>query len=84
LAKIDASGIYELLGKVESTNPTHVYLSSRSSEWDNAATKAFEEFLGHTPLVVWLCEFDGAEQRAIFEHHASGEDFQLSDRSRSI
>lgn len=75
LAKVDASGIYELLGKAESANPTRVYLSSRSSEWDNAATNAFEDFLGHPPLVVWLCEFDGAEQRAIFEYHAQGEDF---------
>lgn len=75
LAKVDASGIYQLLGKAESVNPTHVYLSSRSSEWDNAATNAFKDFLGYPPLVVRLCEFNEAEQRAIFEHHAQGEDF---------
>ncbi|QZA77394.1 hypothetical protein K4H28_14070 [Deefgea tanakiae] len=75
LAKIDASGIYGLLGKAESVNPTHVYLSSRSSEWDNASTSAFEEFFGKPPLVVWLCEFNEAEQREIFEYHAQGEDF---------
>ncbi|MEW8693224.1 MAG: hypothetical protein AB2535_19490, partial [Candidatus Thiodiazotropha endolucinida] len=75
LAKVDDSGIYKLLGKVEEAIPTHVYLSSRSSEWNNAATNAFNEFLGHSPLVVRLCEFDEAEQQAIFNHHVQGEDF---------
>ena len=75
LSKVDDSGIYKLLSKAEATNPTHVYLSSRSSEWDNAATNAFNDFLRHPPLVVRLCEFDEAEQRAIFEHHVPGEDF---------
>jgi hypothetical protein len=75
LSKVDNSGIYKLLAKAEATSPTHVYLSSRSSEWDDAATNAFNEFLGHSPLVVRLCEFDESEQRAIFEHHLPGEDF---------
>lgn len=75
LAKVDASGIYELLGKASSVNPSHIYLSSRSSEWDNASTHAFKDFLGFAPLIVRLCEFDEMEQRAIFEHHARGEDF---------
>ncbi len=76
LAKVDASGIYRLLSEAKAVNPTHVYLSSRSSEWDNAATNAFSEFFGHLPLVVKLCEFDEAEQRAIFDHHVQGEDFE--------
>ncbi|SCY84361.1 hypothetical protein [Desulfoluna spongiiphila] len=75
LAKIDASGIYKLLGQAEAINPTHVYLTSRSSEWDNALTEAFTEFLGHPPLVVGLCEFKDIEQREIFNHHMPGEDF---------
>jgi hypothetical protein len=75
LSKVDNSGIYKLLAKAEATSPTHVYLSSRSSEWDDAATNAFNEFLGHSPLVVRLCEFDESEQRVIFEHHLPGEDF---------
>ncbi|WP_204140641.1 hypothetical protein [Halomicronema sp. CCY15110] len=75
LSKVDDSGIYKLLAKAEATSPSHVYLSSRSSEWDNAATNAFNEFLGHSPLVVRLREFDESEQRAIFEHHLPGEDF---------
>ena len=75
LARVDNAGVFELLGKAESTNPTHVFLSSRSSEWDNSATNAFENFLGQPPLMVTLCEFDEEEQRAIFEHHAPGEDF---------
>jgi len=77
LAKVDASGIYKLLSQVEVANPTHVYMSSRSSEWDNAATSAFNDFIGRPPLVVRLCEFNEAEQRAIFEHHVEGEDFSV-------
>ncbi|NVK41582.1 MAG: hypothetical protein HWE39_10095 [Oceanospirillaceae bacterium] len=76
LARVDASGIYKLLSQAEAANPTHVYLSSRSSEWDNAATNAFKEFLGHSPLVVRLCEFNEAEQQAIFEHHVQEENFE--------
>lgn len=75
LAKVDTAGIYKLLGQAKAANPTRVYLSSRSSEWDNAATNAFNDFFGHTPLVVRLYGFDLAEQRAIFDHHVPGEDF---------
>lgn len=75
LSKVDDSGIYKLLGKAEAATPTCVYLSSRSSEWDNAATNAVKDFFGHLPLVVRLCEFNGSEQKAIFEHHVPGENF---------
>ena len=75
LAKVDASGIHRLFSRAIEINPTHVYLSSRSSEWDNAATNAFNDFFGHPPLLVRLCEFDEAEQRAIFDHHVPEEDF---------
>jgi len=74
LSKVDASGIYRLLSQAEAAKPTHVYLSSRSSEWDSATTNAFNEFFG-PPLVVRLCKFDEEEQRAIFNHHAPREDF---------
>lgn len=76
LAKVDVSGIYKLLSQAEAAAPTHVYLSSRSSEWDNAATSSFNDFFGQQPLVVRLCEFSKAEQRAIFDHHVPGEDFE--------
>ena len=46
LAKVDVSGIYKLLSQAEAASPTHVYLSSRSSEWDNAATSSFNDFFG--------------------------------------
>lgn len=75
LAKVDQTGIHKLLANARKANPTHVIISSRSSEWDNAATKAFEDFLGHRPLVVRLCEFDEREQREIFDHYVQGEDF---------
>lgn len=75
LAKVDQTGIHKLLAKARKANPTHLIISSRSSEWDRAATNIFKEFLGHSPLVARLCEFDETEQRAIFEHHLQGEDF---------
>ena len=75
LAKVDASAIEKLLSKAEAANPTHVYLSSRSSEWDNSSTGAFKDFFGHLPLVVRLCEFNKGEQQAIFNHHVPGENF---------
>ncbi|MBF56550.1 MAG: hypothetical protein CME80_02310 [Halomonas sp.] len=75
LAKIDASGIYKLLGKASNTNPTHIVISSRSSEWDIAATNAFKDLLDQKPLVVRLREFNLVQQRAIFEHYAPMEDF---------
>ena len=75
LAKVDQAGINRLLGNARKAAPTHVIVSSRSSEWNSAATISFKDFLGHAPLVVRLREFDDSEQRAIFEHHAPGEDF---------
>ena len=75
LAKVDQTGIHKLLANARKANPTHVIISSRSSEWGNAATNACNDFFGHPPLVVRLCEFDEAEQRAIFDHHVPGEDF---------
>jgi len=75
LAKVDQTGIHKLLANARRANPTHVIISSRSSEWDNAATSAFENFLGQRPLIVRLCEFDEVEQRAIFDRHVQDEDF---------
>ncbi|MGJ0515578.1 MAG: NACHT domain-containing protein [Methylomicrobium sp.] len=75
LAKVDQSGIHRLLANARKANPTHVIISSRSSEWDNATTNAFKEFLAFTPLVVKLCEFNEREQRAIFDHYVPEEDF---------
>lgn len=75
LAKIDAAGIYKLLSEAEKAEPTYFYISSRSSEWDNSATKAFEEFIGHPPLIIKPCEFSKAEQRDIFQHHVRDENF---------
>lgn len=75
LAKIDQTGIHSLLANARKANPTHVIISSRSSEWDSAATNAFEAFFGSQPLVVRLFEFNDAEQRAIFDHHIQDENF---------
>ncbi len=75
LAKIDQSGIHQLLAQVVKAKPTCVIISSRSSEWDNAATNTVKDYLGNEPLIVRLCEFDESEQCAIFGHHAPDEDF---------
>ncbi|WP_122572057.1 NACHT domain-containing protein [Pseudomonas viridiflava] len=75
LAKLDQTGIHSLLANARKAKPTHVIISSRSSEWGTATTNAFEEYLGCSPLVVRLCEFDEKAQQQIFNYHASGEDF---------
>ncbi|MBI3230461.1 MAG: hypothetical protein HYZ45_09865, partial [Burkholderiales bacterium] len=75
LAKIDQTGINKVLAYAKKANPTHVIISSRSSEWNEAATHRFKEFLGEQPLVVRLCEFNEDEQREIFQDHAPNENF---------
>lgn len=75
LAKIDASGIYKMLAAAHAASPKNFVISSRSSEWDNAANSAFNEFFGASPLVARLSEFTQGEQRKIFEHHCPKENF---------
>lgn len=75
LAKVDASGIYKLLGYAHEINPSVLVLSSRSSEWDTATTSAFIEYFGELPLIARLEEFSKDEQRRIFEYHTQNEDF---------
>ena len=75
LAKVDSSGIYKLLNAALYANPTNLVISSRSSEWDNAANSAYKDFFGEPPLVVRLSEFTVDEQRRIFEHHSPKENF---------
>jgi len=75
LAKVDKTGIHKLLANARKAKPTYVIVSSRSSEWGNSSTIAFNDFLGIEPLVVRLREFDESEQRAIFENHTQTKDF---------
>lgn len=75
VARIDQSGIHNLLARARTSKPTRVIMSSRSSEWGLASTSAFEKFLGVSPKVVRLREFNQDEQHAIFKHHAPEEDF---------
>ena len=44
LAKIDQTGIHRLLANARKANPTHVILSSRSSEWSRSDTHDFKNF----------------------------------------
>lgn len=75
VARIDQSGIHKLLALAKASKPTCVIMSSRSSEWGQAYTGVFEKFLGVSPMIVRLREFDQNEQYAIFKHHAPEEDF---------
>ena len=75
VARIDQSGINKLLALARTSKPTRVIMSSRSSEWGQASTSIFEKFLGFSPMIVRLREFDQNEQHAIFKHHAPEEDF---------
>ena len=77
LAKVDRTGIYGLLADIRKATPIRLILSSRSSEWDISTTNVFKEFLGRPPLIVRLCEFDETEQRSIFDHHVTNENFSL-------
>ncbi|EED7474391.1 hypothetical protein ABQ78_004438 [Salmonella enterica subsp. salamae] len=75
VARIDQSGINKLLALARTSKPTRVIMSSRSSEWGLASTGIFERFLGFSPMIVRLREFDQNEQHAIFKHYAPDEDF---------
>lgn len=75
LAKVDKAGIYKLLTHARKAKPTTLILSSRSSEWDNAASHAFKEVFGQEPVLVRLSEFTEEQQKAIFDDHLSGENF---------
>jgi len=68
LAKVEQSGIYKVLAKARESDPTHVIISSRSSEWSSASTKAFNEIFKCFPLVVRLKDFEEDEQQKIFEN----------------
>ncbi|MDY7842143.1 hypothetical protein UXA24_14360 [Aeromonas caviae] len=83
LAKIDQSGIHSLLANAFKAKATRVIISSRSSEWSNADTQSFKDFLGAQPLVVRLCEFGENDQQAIFLHHYPEENF-IAFRSEVI
>ena len=75
LSKIDQSGIYQLLANASDANPSHIVISSRSSEWNTSTTNIFEEFFGRKPIIARLCEFNEFEQRDIFFHHTSQDSF---------
>ncbi len=75
LAKVDNTGIHKLLANVAKAKPKCFIVSSRSSEWDSSATNTFEQFIGHKPIVVRLCEFSESEQREIYHHHTKLDSF---------
>ena len=75
LSKIDQSGIHQLLANASMANPSHIVISSRSSEWNTSTTNIFEEFFGKKPVIVRLCEFNESEQQDIFSHHTSQDSF---------
>jgi len=77
LSKLSSEGIYTLLESAFQASPTHLIISSRSSEWAQSETLAFGEYFIQDPLVVRLTEFSVQEQQQIFEHHIPNENFSL-------
>jgi hypothetical protein len=75
LARIDSSANHKIFSKAAENNPSHFYMSSRSSEWSDAFTNDFKNYFGQAPTVVRLCDFDETQQRQIFENHLPGENF---------
>lgn len=75
LSKIDQSGIYQLLANASEANPSHIVISSRSSEWNTSTTNIFEEFFGRKPIIARLCEFNESKQQDIFFHHTPLDSF---------
>lgn len=75
LVKHEQTALKQLLGLLRKSKPKQVILSSRSSEWDQASTRLYQDFLGHEPFVVRLKPFDEQAQRAIFEAYKPGENF---------
>ncbi|WP_421504653.1 hypothetical protein [Erwinia rhapontici] len=75
LAKIDKAGIHHLLAQAFRIKPTHLVVSSRSSEWSHSSTAQFRKIFNVEPLVVYLCEFNRNELRALFSHLHPNENF---------
>ncbi|MGG7445059.1 hypothetical protein ACQ3G7_03090 [Kosakonia oryzendophytica] len=75
LAKIDKAGIHQLLAQALRAKPTHLIVSSRSSEWSHSSTSQFRKIFNVAPLVVYLCEFSQDELRMLFRHLHPDEDF---------
>lgn len=75
LAKIDKAGIHQLLAQALRAKPTHLIVSSRSSEWSHSSTSQFRKIFNVDPIVVYLCEFSQDELRTLFNHLHPDEDF---------
>ncbi|HAV1594967.1 hypothetical protein ACVGX7_25160 [Enterobacter hormaechei] len=75
LAKIDKAGIHQLLALALKAKPTHLIVSSRSSEWSHSSTSQFRKTFNVDPLVVYLCEFSQDELRTLFSYLHPNEDF---------
>jgi len=76
VARVDPSGISEILGKALDTDAKQIVVASRSSEWEGASTHRVEEFFGSAPTVARMVDFTEHEQKEIFDRHLPGEDFE--------
>lgn len=75
LAKIDSSGIHRLLGKACELRPSKLVISSRSSEWDESYTKAFDDYFECKPVLLRIYPFGQDEQQQLFENYLINESF---------
>lgn len=76
LVRIDQSGIYKLLGKISELEPSTLFISSRSSEWDEACTNAFSEFFNEKPNIYRISPFNREEQQKLFWNYLPSEHFE--------
>ncbi len=77
LAILNPIGIDNILRHAKDSNPTHVIISSRASEWSQANILLFNDFFNESIIEIRLFGFNRDEQCAIFEHILPDERFSL-------
>ncbi len=75
VAKIDQSAVDLIIVRAQEVSNGHVIFSSRSSEWQEARTKAIQDCFGVKPIIIRIEPFNPDEQRQLFEAHVPDEDF---------
>lgn len=83
LARVGPLGVNRVLLKAQERAPSKVFVSSRSSEWDQSTTSVFEEVFGLRPVIAYLRPFNDDEQRRIFENHVPGESWTSFQKEAS-
>ena len=80
VAKIDQSAVDLIIVKAQEASSGHVIFSSRSSEWQEARTKAIQDCFGVKPIIVRIEPFNPDEQKLLCKAHLPDEDFAAFTR----